>query len=88
MPNLALREYITLLQTNTVQKIQSLQDFVSLYFLVFGIFMVVALVAVTHYDWRLFRQKLFFINFLLTFIPYDKLNEETTIQMLKNLRNY
>ena len=88
VPNKAMRLYFDILMENATEKILSLTNFVDLYFYIASILLFLILLFWTYKDWRGYEDMIYSLNLLLTVIPYDKLNEENTIQMLKGIRYF
>lgn len=67
--------------------LSDLVSLIELYYLIFGGILIVFIFAVSWVVYSKSRLHVERIQFILTLLPFDKLNEEITIHILKNLWN-
>ncbi|EAS01146.2 transmembrane protein, putative (macronuclear) [Tetrahymena thermophila SB210] len=87
IPLQAMQQLIQYFTDGNKNTINSLIIFIELYVIVVGLFIVIVSVYSTFRLMSKLKNQTQEINFLLTFIPHEKMTEEATLHMLKSLSN-
>lgn len=85
---LSLSRMLEILQLNMKNLTSELQVGLLQYLYISGVLLELVLVVYFILNIRYLTNDIQAIEFLLTFLPYEKLNEATTCQMLKAIRQY
>ncbi|KAL4494981.1 hypothetical protein ABPG72_015681 [Tetrahymena utriculariae] len=87
IPLQAMEQLIQYFTDGNKNTIDNLIIFIEVYVIVIGLFIVIVSVYSTFRIMRKLKNQTQEINFLLTFIPHQKMTEEATLHMLKSLSN-
>ncbi|KAL4450874.1 hypothetical protein ABPG74_011716 [Tetrahymena malaccensis] len=87
IPLQAMQQLIQYFTDGNKNTINNLIIFIEIYVIVVGLFIVIISVYSTLRIMTKLKNQTQEINFLLTFIPHEKMTEEATLHMLKSLSN-
>ncbi|EAR87023.3 transmembrane protein, putative (macronuclear) [Tetrahymena thermophila SB210] len=77
--------YSSFINQSITQVSLSIQQFIQNYLIIGCIFITLAIIISEYISWKLFFSRIQMMNLLLTMIPEEKLQEEATLHMIRQL---
>lgn len=81
----ALLYLLDQMTVGTDSSFDSITQFSQIYFYILGVLIIICMGLITMMQWLKMKNYIVSINYLLIMIPFDKLNEEATLHMLKRM---